>query len=205
MTTPYHDEDAAIMRERRLLCRFWENEIEEDAQARIAAYLDATPPEDVCGHQYVVTPCTAFNQVQVERPVQYAWSQIYATLRFNLNPITDVQEVTWRDVALTTAKRIGTKICIFPEIDPWMTPHTRLIVYATDSHELGVRDKFTFLRPVNFHTAGATPIVLDFWDSWKWRYGVDPHGLITASFCFLDEMQMPWFCPDLVTFNADPP
>lgn len=81
-------EDKAIMYERARLERFWATSVTPPEQTDWNVAWSTRPPTDAYGRTYLTFGRTSLQQTIRPPETIYAWSQIYATLRFGIAALT---------------------------------------------------------------------------------------------------------------------
>jgi hypothetical protein len=82
----YPSIDATLGAAAAMLRQTWRNVLTDAQRAAWSSYLAAHPPQDLRLTEYVTTEPTSAMQSQVTPDLQYAWSQIFAVVRFITGP-----------------------------------------------------------------------------------------------------------------------
>jgi hypothetical protein len=80
-------EDASIMFERARLEGIWTNALTEENRLAWLNRWTVRPPSDAVGRRYVLDERQTLKDTVRPPATLYAWSQIFGTFRFNLDPV----------------------------------------------------------------------------------------------------------------------
>lgn len=171
-------EDGRIMYARAMLERHWFALTDDQRNAWLTRW-ETLPPQDIAGRVYITTTPDDFGQVMVAEPTAYAWSQIYATYRFGLDPLDepsdDAAPVFHLDALTATEDELT--VDLSTDSDP--LTDSRVIVYATAPTYSTLTKPQYRLRPLGFFTGTDTPTSADLIDFYLARWTPVP-GLQVA-------------------------
>lgn len=154
---PLPSEDARIVQTRSLLELYWREELSDGDRADWRARWLTRPPFDVYGRTYVPRVPITMQEVEVTEKTAYAWSQIYAVLRYNVAPVNSPTMTGGLNLGLlwTISTTTSQQFHLQTDADPvaslpvllWMSAP----MYATRGTPIWL------LRPVAAYTAAASP------------------------------------------------
>jgi hypothetical protein len=179
-------EDKLILQERTRLERYWYNNLTDTQRELWNAYLDDNPPTDFAGHIYVITVPTAQNEILVNEAVRYAWSQIFATLRFGLAPVDEPVALTLPNLLLANLTITETTATVDVDQDPRTIAGLRVLLYATPAIDPITNVPWSIFRPLCFPYLTSFPSVRDFRTCYIFRYAVPPPTDFALSGGFVD-------------------
>lgn len=149
--------DAAIMFERTRLETYWRNTLNDTQRAIWLARWTSRPPYDIAARKYVADEPQSLNEIRVSIPTQFAWSQIYGTLRFGTPPIAIPSDppTPTLDIAILSLAQADIRLSL--TITPTPTSPLQILVYATAPQYSTTPGLIWKLRPISQVTL-TTPL-----------------------------------------------
>lgn len=182
-------EDALIMAVRANLEAHWLYSL---TSSQRDAWLDhwlTSPPQDISGHTYIVGSPVTMPEIQVEPQTAYAWSQCYAALRFQLDPLDDPDATTTPAPIVAGAVRSAGIFTVDIENDDASTTDRPIIIFASLPIYVTVQRRDSYLRPVQWFTTRPMPTTFDIYSRYIERFGYLTGDIVYVRAASLDASQ----------------
>jgi len=181
-------EDAEIMAAREEAEHWWRTLAQPEEKAAWIARLDTRPPFDIKERFYITTAPSNRAQFLVSRQTQYAWSQIWGTLRLGRQLITTPTTPTPKGLVFTDWLHTAEALTVSLDYVDHDGDLSGVSVYATPPCRGSPHAPQWLLRHVETFSEANLPLTFDISTRYleRWPLDTEPNlwlraGLINAN------------------------
>lgn len=200
---PFPSEDKLVLKAREPLLQRWRTGLTDDQRAAWLDFWSLHPPSDIFLRKYFPGPARTLDESTVPAEVAYAWSQLFATYRFNDEP-TDVPP-TWTDYTLSIEPVNSTiaALAVAVSCTPAPPTPTRVLFFASPQFVIPGNAPRQSCRYIGKLTLDTWPAQILIGDSYLNRFDASVSPFLAVTFAIIVNGNLLTPCRDTLIIELE--